>query len=147
MFDKSFGNFQRKLSCINHLKKNVQSAPNHYCRKISITKTCPCIIQRFFFSCINSKFHPKIFHIFNIFAQNIDCGYMLEECRTKHPTDKTPHIHFVIGGQKPPHVFLKADKTPHTQKYNVDKTPHADFKIRTKPPSCFCSVDKQMEAD
>ena len=43
--------------------------------------------------------------------------------------------------------FLKADKTPHAQKYNVDKTPHADFKIRTKPPSCFCSVDKQMEAD
>ena len=69
------------------------------------------------------------------------------ECRTKHPTDKTPHIHFVIGGQKPPHVFSKADKTPHAQKYNVDKTPHADFKIRTKPPSCFCSVDKQMEAD
>ena len=57
--------------------------------------------------------------------------------RTKHPTDKTPHVHFVIGGRKPPHVFLKADKTPHAQKYNVDKTPHADFKIRTKPPSCF----------
>ena len=55
------------------------------------------------------------------------------ECRTKHPTDKTPHVHFVIGGRKPPHVFLKADKTPHAQKYNVDKTPHADFKIRTKP--------------
>ena len=69
------------------------------------------------------------------------------ECRTKYPTDKTPHVHFVIGGRKPPHVFLKADKTPHAQKYNVDKTPHADFKIRTKPPSCFCSVDKQMEAD
>ena len=69
------------------------------------------------------------------------------ECRTKHPTDKTPHVHFVIGGQKPPHVFLKADKTPHAQKYNVDKTPHADFKIRTKTPSCFCSVDKQMKAD
>ena len=35
--------------------------------------------------------------------------------RTKHPTDITPHVHFVIGGQKPPHVFLKADKTPHAQ--------------------------------
>ena len=33
--------------------------------------------------------------------------------RTKHPTDITPHVHFVIGGQKPPHVFLKADKTSH----------------------------------
>ena len=59
------------------------------------------------------------------------------ECRTKHPTDKTPHVHFVIGGRKPPHVFLKADKTPHAQKYNVDKTPHANFKIRTKPPHVF----------
>ena len=44
------------------------------------------------------------------------------ECRTKHPMDKTPHVHFVIGGRKPPHVFLKADKTPHAQKYNMDKT-------------------------
>ena len=60
-----------------------------------------------------------------------------------HPTDKTPQVYFVIGGQKPPHVFLKADKTPHAQKYNVDKTPHADFKIRTNPPP----PDKQMEAD
>ena len=37
------------------------------------------------------------------------------ECRTKHPTDKTPHVHFGICGQKPPHVFFKADKTPHAQ--------------------------------
>ena len=63
--------------------------------------------------------------------------HLESECRTKHPTDKTPHVHFVIGGQKPPHVFLKADKTPHAQKYNVDKTPHADFKIRTKHPHVF----------
>ena len=28
-----------------------------------------------FFSCENEKFHEKNFDIFNIFAQNIDCGY------------------------------------------------------------------------
>ena len=69
---------------------------------------------------------------------------MTNECRTKHPTDKTPHAHFLIGGQKPPHVFLKADKTPHAQKYNVDKTPHADFKIRTKPPIMFFGFPYDM---
>ena len=45
------------------------------------TKTCPCNIQRFFFSSKNRKFHWKNFDIFNIYAQNIDCGYMLEPRR------------------------------------------------------------------
>ena len=45
---------------------------------------------------------------------------------------------------KPPHVFLKADKTPHAQKYNVDKTPHTDFKIRTKPPIMFFGFPYDM---
>ena len=39
-----------------------------------ITKTCPCNIQRFFFS-------SKNVDIFLIFAQNIDCGYTLEPPR------------------------------------------------------------------
>ena len=43
-----------------------------------ITETCPCNIQRFFFTCKNCKFHQKNFDIFLIFAQNIDCGYTLE---------------------------------------------------------------------
>ena len=42
----------------------------------SITKTCPCIIQRFF-----SKFLQKNFDIFYSFAQNIDRGYTLEPPR------------------------------------------------------------------
>ena len=29
----------------------------------------------------NENFHPKIFDIFLIFAQNIDCGYTLEPRR------------------------------------------------------------------
>ena len=40
-----------------------------------ITKTCPCNI---FHGCKNDNFHMKMFNIFLIFAQNIDCGYMLE---------------------------------------------------------------------
>ena len=32
----------------------------------------------FFFSCKNRKFHPKKIDIFNIFAQNIECGYTSE---------------------------------------------------------------------
>ena len=39
-----------------------------------ITKTCP-----FFFSCKNLKFSIDFFfHIFLIFAQNIDYGYTIE---------------------------------------------------------------------
>ena len=40
-------------------------------------KTWPCNIQR---SIKKSKFHWKIFDtcIFNIFAQNLNCGYALE---------------------------------------------------------------------
>ena len=37
----------------------------------------------FFFCCKNEKFHWNLFFIFLlIFAQNIDCGYMLEPPRT-----------------------------------------------------------------
>ena len=35
------------------------------------------IQQEFFFICKYLKFHQKIFNIFNIIAQNIDCGYTL----------------------------------------------------------------------
>ena len=42
-----------------------------------ITKTCPCNIQ-IKKCCENENFHWKIFDIFLIFAQNIDCGYTLE---------------------------------------------------------------------
>ena len=47
----------------------------------AISKTYPCNIQIFFFSCKNLKFHQKIFDINLIFAQNIDCGYTLEPPR------------------------------------------------------------------
>ena len=41
----------------------------------TIMKTCPCNVE--IFSVVNTdKFHKKSFDIFNIFAQNIDCGYM-----------------------------------------------------------------------
>ena len=42
----------------------------------TITKTCPCNVQKIF-GCENKNFHWKK-NIFLIFAQNIDCGYMLE---------------------------------------------------------------------
>ena len=41
---------------------------------IIILKTCPCKMLRFF-GCKNAG---KFFDIFFIFAQNIDCEYMLE---------------------------------------------------------------------
>ena len=44
---------------------------------IFITKTRPCFIQIFFFSL-------KILDIFNILAQNIHCGYLLELPRHKN---------------------------------------------------------------
>ena len=42
----------------------------------SITKTCPCNIQRFFKLKIATE---KKKDFFNSFAQNIDCGYTLEQ--------------------------------------------------------------------
>ena len=43
----------------------------------TITKTCPCNIQRIFFCCKNENSQCTNFEIFLIFAQNIDCGYTL----------------------------------------------------------------------
>ena len=45
-----------------------------------ITKTCPCNKQIFLALKIE-HFQLKIFDIFLIFAQNIDCGYTLEPPR------------------------------------------------------------------
>ena len=47
-----------------------------------ITKTRPIAIYRKCFVCKNEKFHWKIFDIFLIFAQNIDCGYTAEAVLT-----------------------------------------------------------------
>ena len=41
-----------------------------------ITQTCPCIMQRFL-KTIKMIFLDEKFEYFLIFAQNIDCGYML----------------------------------------------------------------------
>ena len=53
--------------------------PTHLVR--TIMKTRPCNIQIFFFGFKNENFHRKRFDIFLIFAQNIDCGYLLEPPR------------------------------------------------------------------
>ena len=41
------------------------------------------------FSCKKRKFHRKNFNVFNIFTQNIDCGYLLEPpcrgCSNEYP--------------------------------------------------------------
>ena len=74
-------------------------------------------------------------------------GGCRKECRTKHPTDKTPHAHFLIGGQKPPHVFSRLTKHPTPKSVTWTKHPMQILKLGQNPPSCFCSVDKQMEAD
>ena len=43
-----------------------------------ITKTCPYNIQPFFLTEKNETFVKKKMILFKNFAQNIDCGYMLE---------------------------------------------------------------------
>ena len=40
--------------------------------------SCNKVLQRFFFALKMKKCQLKISNIFSIFAQNIDCGYMLE---------------------------------------------------------------------
>ena len=66
---------------------NLQVAVDYCCDHI--LKTCPCNIQRFFSYHIfkNCKFHWKKNDLFNIFAQNIDCGYKLE------PPQRVPTIY------------------------------------------------------
>ena len=46
-----------------------------------ITKTCPCNIQRLFSEAKIENFIGKISIFYNVFAQNIDCGYTLEPPR------------------------------------------------------------------
>ena len=52
-----------------------------------------------FFSCKNLKFHWKNFDIFNIFAQNIDCGYTLEPPR-RGGSNEYPQCMFWIKNKK-----------------------------------------------
>ena len=67
----------------------------------------------------------------------IPCKTCPEECRTKHPPDKTPPAHFGIGGQNTPHVFYRVDITPPETYEMVDKTPLVSFARWTKSPlSC-----------
>ena len=51
----------------------------------NITKTHPCNIQRIFSQAKTENFIGKNLDVFNIFAQNIDCGYMLEPPRLEPP--------------------------------------------------------------
>ena len=52
-------------------------------------KFCPCNIQRIFSSLHMKNFIGKFFDIFNIFFQNIDCGYTFEPphqgCSNEYP--------------------------------------------------------------
>ena len=64
---------------------------------MNITKTCPCNILIFLALAIE-KFQLKIFDIFLIFAQNIDCGYTLEPPRRKIGiTLRTPVLLYKSG--------------------------------------------------
>ena len=56
-------------------------------------KTCPCNLQRFFFSNIKLKISVNYFDIFNIFAQNIVWGYTLEPPR-RGGSKEYPHFMF-----------------------------------------------------
>ena len=51
-------------------------------KNIIITETCPCNVQKICSEAKIENFIGKKKDIFNIFNQNIDCGYMLEPpCR------------------------------------------------------------------
>ena len=56
-------------------------------------------IHRDFFSCKNRKFHQKMFDICLIFAQNIDCGYMLDQPR-RGGSNEYPQPMFWIKNKK-----------------------------------------------
>ena len=64
-----------------------------------ITKTCPCNIQRIFSAIRIENFTRKKIDIFNIFAQNIHCGYTLETPRRGGSNDY-PQCMFWIKNKK-----------------------------------------------
>ena len=63
----------------------------------NITKTCPCNIQRFFFFFSEAKIEISLENLifFNIFAQNIHCGYTLELARQGR-SNKYPKCMFLM---------------------------------------------------
>ena len=68
---------------------------------MSITKTCPCNIQR----CIQlkkkiEKFYQKNFAIFNIFAKNMDRGYTLVPPRRERAEAVLTSTHNLCFGTK-----------------------------------------------
>ena len=62
-------------------RKDDSKSPDLSKPLIAITKTHPCNLQRFFSIIKIENFLGKKINIFNIFAQNIDCGYTLEPSR------------------------------------------------------------------
>ena len=56
-----------------------------------ITKTCSCNLLKFSEAVKIEYFQMKIFDIFLIFAQNIDCGYTLEPPRHFGYSLEPPH--------------------------------------------------------
>ena len=66
----------------------LQNSDYHYANM-------PMQYTEIFFSCKNYKFHQKKNDIFNIFAQNIDCGYTLEPPR-RGGSNKYPQCMFWI---------------------------------------------------
>ena len=83
--------------------------------------------------------HKKRIHngCFDADRKVLSLGSVFEECRTKHPPDKTLPAHFGIGGQNTPHVFYRVDITPPATYERVDKTPLVSFARWTKSPlSC-----------
>ena len=69
---KIFTLYNLEKICILHGHVFVMVIISH-----TVTKTCPCNIQRIFFCCKNENSQCTNFDIFLIFAQNIDCGYTL----------------------------------------------------------------------
>ena len=66
---------------------------------VVIMKTCPCNIKRFFQFLKIENFIGKSFDIFNAFAQNSDCGYMLESPR-RGSSNEYPQSMFWIRNMK-----------------------------------------------
>ena len=76
--------YDRQLLLVHFLSSSCWL--HHLCAYRYIVQVYPLrkhahAIYRIFFGCKNAIFHRKMFDIFLIFAQNIDCGYTLEPPR------------------------------------------------------------------
>ena len=98
-----------------------------------ITKTSPCKIKRFIFSSVKTEnFIRKKNNVFDIFAQNINCGYMLDPpCRS----DSNEYQQSMLRIKNKKNIY---------NSYNFYTEIYMSFKIKDVVPIFYSNFNVKM---